>query len=304
MQHRMEAYYDFFGRPLGWLVRLLLLISLAALPFVWIGGPLWTMSFTSNQYPDPLKMAIHVDHLEGQKTADRDDLREINSLNHYIGMKPLLESDFAEFLWLPFAIGIFGLLCLRLIFLGRLRDIVDVFMLFVYFALFSFWDFYNKLYNYGHILDPEAPIKVEPFTPPLYGRVKVANFWVESFPGEASYALMIFGGILALATFIALWQAWRDWRRQRSELSAGNGAGLAVFILLAAPLLPSTADAAELRVGPGGQFTTPAAAITAAGPGDQIVILPGEYPGNLVIDKQLSIRAAWKIAEKRILPSR
>jgi MFS family permease len=43
----------------------------------------------------------------------RDDLREINSLNHYIGMRPLLESDFSEFQWLPLTLGIFALLALR-----------------------------------------------------------------------------------------------------------------------------------------------------------------------------------------------
>ncbi len=293
MQRRMEAYYDFFGRPLGWLVRLLLLISLVALPFVWIGGPLWTMSFTSNQYPDPLKMAIHVDHLDGQKTANRDDLREINSLNRYIGMKPLLESDFAEFLWLPFAIGIFGLLCLRLIFFGRLRDIVDVCVLFLYFALFSFWDFYNKLYNYGHILDPEAAINVEPFTPPLYGKVKIANFWVESYPGGASYALMAFGGLLMLATLVALWQAWRDWKRGDTGAAAKppvSGTGLALLLLACVLLLPRPVCAEELRVGPGGQYASPVAALAAAQDDDVILIAPGTYEGPLVIDRRVTLR--------------
>ena len=299
MHRKLEAYYDFFGRPLGWLVRLLLLFSLVCLPFVWTGGPLWTMSFTSNQYPDPLKMAIHVDHLEGQKTADRDDLREINSLNHYIGMRPLLESDFAEFLWLPFVIGIFGLLCLRLIFLGRLRDIVDVFMLFVYFALFSFWDFYSKLYNYGHILDPEAPIKVDPFTPPLYGREKIANFWVESYPGGASFALIAFGVLLAVATLLALWQAWRDWKSSNgaSPDKAGKAAAAVAILLpgsLLALLVPAPARAAELHAGPGQQYASPAAALAAAVDGDVILLAAGEYPGNLVLDRQVILRGTGR----------
>jgi nitrous oxidase accessory protein len=296
MQRHLEAYYDFFGRPLGWTVRVLLLLSLVALPYVWIGGPLWTMSFTSNQYPDPLKMAIHVDHLEGQVTADRDDLREINSLNRYIGMRPLLESDFAEFLWLPFAVGIFGLLCLRLIFFGRLRDIVDVFVLFVYFAVFSFWDFYNKLYSYGHVLDPEAPITVEPFTPPLYGKTQIANFWIESFPGGASYALIIFGGLLGLATLLALFQAWRDWRRQRRG-DSGNAqhvpGGVAMLAVLATGLIiPAKSSAAELQVGPGAQYASPAAALAAAADGDLILIAPGSYTGSLVLDKRVTLRGS------------
>lgn len=294
MQKHLEAYYDFFGRPLGWLVRVLLLISLVALPFVWTAGPLWTMSFTSNQYPDPLKMAIHVDHLEGQVSPNRDDLREINSLNHYIGMRPLLESDFAEFLWLPFAVGIFALLCLRLIFFGRLRDIVDVFVLFAYFALFSFYDFYNKLYNYGHILDPAAPIKVDPFTPPLYGKAQVANFWIESFPGAASYALISFGGLLGLATLVALFQAWRDWRRQRNDKPGksltSSGVTTLLALLVVGLLYPQVSSAAELRVGPGAQFASPGAALAAAVDGDVILIAPGEYIGSIMIDKSVTLR--------------
>jgi hypothetical protein len=52
-----------------------------------------------------LALEIYSYQLEGGKTQNRDDLREINALNHYIGMRPLLESDFSEFTWLPFCIG-------------------------------------------------------------------------------------------------------------------------------------------------------------------------------------------------------
>lgn len=219
MKHRLQAYYDFFGQPLGIPVRVLLFVSIFAV--IWaFKGPLWTMSFTSNQYPDPLKMAIHINHLEGQKTEMRDDLREINGLNHYIGMRPILESDFSEFSWLPFAIGGFVLLVLRCVALGRLRDLTDTVVLFIYFGLFSLWDFYSKLYNYGHNLSPDAAIKVDGFTPPLYGKEKIANFWVESYPGIASFALGIFGALLCLALLLALVLAIRDLRSQLREDAA------------------------------------------------------------------------------------
>lgn len=220
MRHHLQAYYDFFGQPLGLPARALLFVSIFAV--IWaFRGPLWTMSFTSNQYPDPLKMAIHINHLEGQKTESRDDLREINGLNHYIGMRPILESDFSEFSWLPFAIGGFVLLILRCVVFGRLRDIVDIVVLYIYFGLFSLWDFYTKLYNYGHNLAPDAAIKVDGFTPPLYGKVKIANFWVESYPGIASYALGVFGALLTIALLVALVTAWLDLRRRLREEQAG-----------------------------------------------------------------------------------
>ncbi|MCC7477182.1 hypothetical protein IT575_01880 [bacterium] len=220
IQRHLEAYYDFFGQPVAVYVRILLFVAIFALVPVF-RGPLWTMAFTSNQYPEPLAMEIWVNKLEGQKTETRDDLREINSLNHYIGMKPLMESDFAEFTWLPFCIGVIALLTLRVAALGRLRDLVDVFMVYTYFGLFGLWTFYNKLHSYGHNLDPEASIKVDPFMPPVYGTVKIANFTVSSYPGEASYWLGTFAGLLALALFLAALRAWKDLRSQLKSSRQG-----------------------------------------------------------------------------------
>ncbi len=197
---KLDKYQAVLRRPINFQARVLLVLAILSIPFVF-QFPLWTMSFQSNQYPDPLRMTIYINHLDGQKTQIRDDLREINSLNHYIGMRPLMETDFAEFLWLPFAMGFFALITLRAVVFGNLRDIVDVIVLYVYFSLFSAWTFYRRLYDYGHNLNPEAAIKVDPFMPPFFGRVQVANFWVESFPGGGSYVLGLFG-ILIIAAFI------------------------------------------------------------------------------------------------------
>lgn len=206
MGQKLHKYQHVLEEPLDLPVRVVLLLSLFLL--LWIfRAPLWTMSFESNQYPDPLRLAIYIDHLEGQKSEMRDDLREINSLNHYIGMRPLLESDFAEFLWMPFVLGGFVLLLLRLIVFGNIRDLIDVTVLFVYFGLFSAWTFYHRLYEYGHNLDPEAAIKVAPFTPPFFGRVKIANFWIESFPSGGSYVLSVFGVVLVVALIWGLVKA-------------------------------------------------------------------------------------------------
>jgi hypothetical protein len=163
--------------------------------------PLWKMTFTSNQYLDGLTLRIHSHRLEGGKTPARDDLREINSLNHYIGMRPLLESDFSEFVWIPFVIGALAVLALRAMVIGKMSSLVDVFVLFTYFGLFSFWSFYNKLYAYGHNLDPTAAIKTPPFTPPLFGTQVVGNFTVSSYPDVASFTLVAFAVLLLVAIY-------------------------------------------------------------------------------------------------------
>ena len=192
--------YAFFEHSLQLKSRVVILVAVFVLlpSFIF---PLWRMTFTSNQYPDGLRLAIYAHQLEGAKTSGRDDLREINSLNHYIGMRPLLEHEFSEFTWLPFAIGVLILLSLRAIVIGKMSKLVDVFALFTWFGLYSFWGFYHRLYDYGHKLDPQAAIKVPPFTPPLIGTEQVGNFTVVSTPDIASFALITFGVLL----FVAIW---------------------------------------------------------------------------------------------------
>jgi hypothetical protein len=202
MKNWLDKANSFFDLPLTLRSRVLILVAVIALipAFVF---PLWNMRFTSNQYLDGLSLNIYSHKLEGGKTPARDDLREINALNHYIGMRPLLDSDFSEFVWIPFVIGALAVLALRAMVIGKMSNLVDVFVIFTYFGLFSFWSFYNRLYAYGHNLDPTAAIKVAPFTPPLIGRQVVGNFTVTSTPGVASFALVAFALLLLTAIFLS-----------------------------------------------------------------------------------------------------
>ena len=198
----LEKEMKFFELPLTVKSRVLILVAVLVLvPSFFF--PLWNMSFYSNQYTDGLVLHIYSYQLEGGKTANRDDLREINSLNHYIGMRPLLESDFSEFTWVPLVIGLLMILALRAMVIGKMSNLVDVFVLFTYFGLFSMWSFYHRLYMYGHNLDPTASIKVQAFTPPFFGSKQIANFTVNSFPGPASYALFAFAALLLVAILLS-----------------------------------------------------------------------------------------------------
>jgi hypothetical protein len=198
----MLDHESFFDRALTPRSRLaLLLAALILLPVYFF--PLWNMTFRSNQYIDGLVLHIYAFELQGGKTPNRDDLREINSLNHYIGMRPLLESDFSELVWLPFAIGALVLLTLRALVIGKMANVIDVFVLFSYFGVFSLWSFYHRLYVYGHNLDPTAAIKVPPFTPPIFGVKQIANFSVTSYPDLASFSLFAFAVLLLAAIWLS-----------------------------------------------------------------------------------------------------
>ncbi len=198
----LERANRFFELPLQLRSRVLVLVAAVLLVPSFL-FPLYQMTLYSNQFPDGLVLKIYSYTLEGGQSGTRDDLREINSLNHYIGMRPLLESDFSEFKWLPFGLGAFALLALRAIAFGKMSKLVDLVVLFLYFTLFSLWSFGHRLYQYGHVLDPTAAIKVAPFTPPLIGTQQIANFTVNNYPGPATYliaaSLVLMIGALAMS---------------------------------------------------------------------------------------------------------
>ena len=197
----LERANRFFELPLQLRSRILVLVAaLLVLPSFFF--PLYQMTLYSNQFPDGLVLRIYSHTLEGGNSGNRDDLREINSLNHYIGMRPLLESDFSEFKWLPFGLGAIALLALRAISFGKMSKLIDLVVLFVYFALFSLWSFSHRLYQYGHVLEPTAAIKVKPFTPPVFGTQQIANFTVNNYPGPASY--LIAGSLVLMILAVLL----------------------------------------------------------------------------------------------------
>ncbi len=179
-----------------------LLVAAALLLAVAAAMPLWDMTMFAPQYGDGLRLHIYSSRLEGGNGGQ--DLKEINLLNHYIGMHDLAQESFTEFLWLPFMLGGLALLFLRAAFFGTVGHIVDVAVLFLYSSGFSLWSFAHKLWAYGHELSPSAPVKVPPFMPPVFGRAQLANFEVYSYPGIGSYAFVAVAVALGAALVLAL----------------------------------------------------------------------------------------------------
>ena len=198
----MTWFDDYMGRR-SRLALLALGLALGAV-FLW---PMWHITMYATQFPDGLHLFMYPHKLTGGNLGR--DVNEINTLNHYIGMRPLQQENFVEMRWIPFAVGVFALLSVRAAVFGKIGQVVDLLVLFTYFGLFSLGTFYYRLYDYGHTLSPEAPIKVAPFTPPMIGHNKLANFDVYSYPGAGSYVFMVFG--TGLAVLLAL--NFRRWKR-------------------------------------------------------------------------------------------
>jgi hypothetical protein len=200
----------FLDAPLDIGPRVLLVLALLCLVPTYF-TPLYNMTLFAPQYQEGLRLDIYSYKLQGGN--QNQDVREINVLNHYIGMKDLETEDFTEFKWLPFVIGILGLLFLRSAVLGKAAHLVDVTVLYVYFGLFALWSFGYKMFQYGHNLDPKAAVRVDPFMPPMFGYKKLANFEVYSYPQLGSYGLALAIVILLTASYLA----WRQWRRAAVE---------------------------------------------------------------------------------------
>jgi hypothetical protein len=214
MQAFLRHADRFLARPIGLAARLMLLVAAVLLVAAYV-FPLWNLTMFAPQYPDGLRLDIYSYTLSGGNGGQ--DIKEINVLNHYIGMQDLVNDSFTEFKWMPFVIGALGLLILRAAVHGTVAALVDVTMLFGYFGAFSLWSFGYKLYRYGHDLDPTAAVKVPPFMPPMFGYQQIANFEVYSYPRAASYAML---GVVVLLVGSLAWTWWDDRRARR----AGEGA--------------------------------------------------------------------------------
>jgi len=185
----------------------LLVLGAGVLLVVACAFPLWRITMFANQFPEGLRLSIYSYKLVGG--AGGADLEGINILNHYIGMRDISAADFVEMRFIPFALGVFFLLALRTGVFARIRDLVDLTVLLLYFSAFSFGVFWYRMYTYGHVLNPEAPIKVAPFTPPLFGHQHLANFEIYSYPGLGTF-LLLGAGVTLLA--LTGWSAWKAWR--------------------------------------------------------------------------------------------
>ncbi len=193
----------FLHQPVGLWPRALLGLAAACVLVIYV-LPLWNLTMFAPQYPDGLRLDIYDHTLAGGNNGQ--DIKEINLLNHYIGMHDLTVEGFTEFKWMPFALGGIALILLRAMVFGTVKELVDAFMVFMYFGAFSLWSFGYKLYQYGHELAPTAAVKVPPFMPPMFGYRQIANFEVYSYPRAGTYVMVAAMSSVTLALFLA----WRQ----------------------------------------------------------------------------------------------
>jgi copper chaperone NosL len=165
---------------------------------------MWKIDLRAPQYPDGLSLHIWINDVKG-------DVEIINGLNHYIGMKTIHKEDFKEFVYLPLTMIAFMVAGLVIFFVNRKKLYYIWTAIFIIIALLSFYDFYRWEYDYGHNLDPNAPIKIPGmgYQPPLIGYKKMLNFEALSQPHIGGWFYVVAGIILVSVT-------WYEWRKQKN----------------------------------------------------------------------------------------
>ena len=158
--------------------------------------PLWQILMWAPQYPEGLEMKIWINNLTG-------NVKIISALNHYIGMKYIEVGMFPEFKYMIYIVG-------AMIAFGVLTVIANRRFMLVAFAsiilaggIAALVDFYLWGYDYGHNLDPTAPIVVPgmSYQPPLIGTKQLLNFIAYSAPDTGGWIFFV-AGVMAFGTLI------------------------------------------------------------------------------------------------------
>lgn len=188
-------------RWLNWLPSVLLL-GAAVLMIVSIGLPYWGLVLQAPQYPGGLQLRVFVNNMTGDADPKLDEVREIDGLNHYIGMKSLYEAaKFERSIAIPAVIIMIGLLVMAALWRRRwiwLLTIPALTFPFVFLGDLAFW-----MNNYGQNLDPYAPLSsaIHPFTPPILGEGIIGQFKTVAYVDSGWY-IIVAGSVLILAALL------------------------------------------------------------------------------------------------------
>jgi hypothetical protein len=144
------------------LARVLLLVS--------VFFPYWHMELDAPQYPNGLYLTAYVNHLSG-------DVKEIDGLNHYIGMRPLGEAaafERAASVWM--VIGMFFLVESAAFIHSRWAVLLALPA--ITYPIGFIADLYYWMRTFGLNLNPDAPLSssVKPFVPTVIGEGGIGQF--------------------------------------------------------------------------------------------------------------------------------
>ncbi|NUK30295.1 hypothetical protein HT574_09395 [Parageobacillus sp. VR-IP] len=161
--------------------------------------PWWGMNFIAPQYPEGLNIIVYPNKLKG-------DIEIINRLNHYIGMKSFSEESFPELAYLPYLIVFMALFTFVVAFLRKKSWLYALIVVFLIGGALGIYDIHRWLVDFGTNLNDNAPIRIDPFVPPIFGENRIANFTTFSYFTTGSY-------IVGAAFLCLLFPLWKERRK-------------------------------------------------------------------------------------------
>lgn len=174
------------------------MISLVAAAIILIATifvPWWGMKFYAPQYPEGLDIVVTPTALEG-------DIDNINALNHYIGMKQFSTETFPELQYMSYIIIAVAVLIIIAAFIRSKTFLSITIGIYAFLGALGIWDMWKWLKAFGTDLDPQAPIDMEPFVPPIIGENTIANFVTNSYFTTGAYLLLAVFILLVLPFWI------------------------------------------------------------------------------------------------------
>ena len=242
--------------------------ALAAAALVGLSSvlPLWNLTMKAPQYPKGLRLDAYGSRMAG-------DLRELNILNHYIGMRPI-EMPALETAMFPVGILALVALCLAAPLHRYLRRLAVAGLALTPVIILA--DLQRWLYVFGHSLDPHAPIRLGPFTPLVLGTSKMGNFESSAMVGTGILCLWAAAVLLGFSDTFAR----RSVRRAETVALARRRAAMAAAALL---MLGGHSDvfAAESQ--------SLQQRLLSAAPGSTIAVDGGLHQGPIVVRGPLTV---------------
>lgn len=196
--------------------RLLTLAAMALLAMAFF-SPIWWVALAAPQYPpdafpDGIRIEFHFNgvmngcHAHGRAeiaagTEALDCVDEMNTINHYIGMKPIASGAHYEIMLAPYLFVAMGLMLIAFMFYGGpywwLLALPTILVPVGFVIDYSAW-----LWYFGHTLSPWGAFTVKPFMPTVFGEGKVAQFSTFSYPTYGFGLLLLSSIALILAVLL------------------------------------------------------------------------------------------------------
>jgi len=198
-----------------YLTPTLLFMAARVLLLVSIFFPYWHMELEAPQYPDGLYLTAYVNHLT-------EDVKEIDGLNHYIGMRPLGEAAALERAVAIWAIIAMFLLVEVAAFIHS-KWAVLLAIPAITFPIAFLVDLYYWMRTFGLNLDPEAPLSssVKPFVPAVLGEGGIGQFKTYADLGTG-YWLAVGAALLTVVGFYFHRRAYRPLYLRMKQAGAAS----------------------------------------------------------------------------------